>query len=226
MAELAQLTRLDVVLRETLTFRYPSPANRNYVVRALPRVPSLLTTNVSVSPDMGNPTAFAVLYQNVPVAFKLTDMVPSSYMPVTVRAAKHIDAAYHLKVRAMVEGAHEVAVDAWPVVIGNVSSRAAKGIRADIGYVEGLCERAGLAPTSAGSSQPGQTPSISLPLVPGNLSRSPMLPSPSPALPLCAPRAAGETDDVARRAGARGRRAGARKRRVREVPTRDGFFRV
>ncbi|GAA5887145.1 hypothetical protein JCM5296_001610 [Sporobolomyces johnsonii] len=177
-----KLTRLDFVLRETLTFRYPSPANPNYITRAPPRVSSLFTANASVSPDVNNPTAFAVLYQNEPVAFDLTGIVPSSHMRVTVRTAKHVDVAYHLKVRAMIEGGDEVAVDAWPVVIGNVSSRVAKGIMADIGYVEGLCERAGLVPTSAGSPQSEQTPSFSPPLISSNLRRSLMPPSPSPAL--------------------------------------------
>lgn len=41
-----------------------------------------------MSPDPNNPTAFAVLYQNEPVAFDLAGVVPNSHTRVTVRTAK------------------------------------------------------------------------------------------------------------------------------------------
>lgn len=47
----------------------------------------------------------------------------------------------------MIEGGDEIAVDNWPVLIGNCDSRTAKGIMRDIGWVEGLCDRGGLAST-------------------------------------------------------------------------------
>ncbi|GAA5913778.1 hypothetical protein JCM8208_004165 [Rhodotorula glutinis] len=149
-----KITRLDTVLRETLTYRHPSPSNQNYVVRAPPKVTALFTANASVSPDPDNPSAFAVLYENEPVAFDLTGVVPNNHSRVTVRTAKHVDVSYHLKIRAMLEGGDEIAVDHWPVLIGDCDSRTAKGIMRDIGWVEGLCDRAGLAtePTSATST--------------------------------------------------------------------------
>ncbi|BGP36020.1 hypothetical protein JCM10296v2_007872 [Rhodotorula toruloides] len=140
-----RLTRLDFVLRETLTYRYPSPANPSYIVRAPPKVTSIITANASVSPDPNNdPSAFAVLYQNEPVSFAMSGIVPTSHSRVTVRTAKHLDVAYHLKIRAMIEGGDEVSIDNWPVVLGNVPSRQAKGVINDIGWVEGLCDRPGL----------------------------------------------------------------------------------
>ncbi|GAA6059825.1 hypothetical protein JCM10212_003737 [Sporobolomyces blumeae] len=150
-----RLTRLDFVLRETLTYRYPSPSNPSYLVRAPPKVSSIFTANASVSPDPDNPVAFAVLYRDEMVGFDLNGIVPTGHMRVTVRTAKHIDVAYHLKIRAMIEGGDEISVDSWPVVIGNVNARVAKGIVNDIGYVEGLCERSGLVeptPTSTSTS--------------------------------------------------------------------------
>ncbi|BGP04121.1 hypothetical protein RTBOTA2_006796 [Rhodotorula toruloides] len=139
-----RLTRLDFVLRETLTYRYPSPANPSYIVRAPPKVTSIITANASVSPDPNNdPSAFAVLYQNEPVSFAMSGIVPTSHSRVTVRTAKHLDVAYHLKIRAMIEGGDEVSIDNWPVVLGNVPSRQAKGVINDIGWVEGLCDRPG-----------------------------------------------------------------------------------
>ncbi|GAA5847535.1 hypothetical protein JCM9279_005284 [Rhodotorula babjevae] len=149
-----KLTRLDTVLRETLTYRHPSPSNQNYVVRASPKVTALFTANASVSPDPDNPSAFAVLYENEPVAFDLTGVVPNNHSRVTVRTAKHVDVAYHLKIRAMLEGGDEISVDHWPVLIGDCDSRTAKGIMRDIGWVEGLCDRAGLKtePSSATSA--------------------------------------------------------------------------
>ncbi|BGP44152.1 hypothetical protein JCM10449v2_008216 [Rhodotorula kratochvilovae] len=148
-----KLTRLDFVLRETLTYRHPSPSNQNFIVRGAPKVTALFTANASVSPDPENPTAFAVLYENEPVAFDLTGIVPNGHNRVTVRTAKHVDVAYHLKVRAMLEGGDEVAVDNWPVVIGNCDSRTAKGIMLDIGFVEGLCDRGGLAQPAPAQAQ-------------------------------------------------------------------------
>lgn len=41
-----------------------------------------------MSPDPDNPTAFAVLYENEPVAFDLTGIVPNGHTRVTVRTAK------------------------------------------------------------------------------------------------------------------------------------------
>lgn len=88
-ALVSQLTRLDFVLRETLTYRYPSPANPSYIVRAPPKVNSIVTANANISPDPNNdPTAFAVLYQNEPVSFAMSGMVPTSHCRVTVRTAK------------------------------------------------------------------------------------------------------------------------------------------
>ncbi|GJN94571.1 hypothetical protein Rhopal_007654-T1 [Rhodotorula paludigena] len=140
------LTRLDFVLRETLTYRYPSASNPNYIVRGPPRVNTLFTSNASVSPDPNNPTAFAVLYQNEPVAFDL--------------AGVHVDVSYHLKVRAMLEGGDEVSVDSWPVVIGNCDQRTSKGVMHDIGWVEGLCDRGGASEpiTSPVSPAPAASP--------------------------------------------------------------------
>ncbi|BGP28195.1 arrestin-like, C-terminal domain protein [Rhodotorula toruloides] len=152
-----RLTRLDFVLRETLTYRYPSPANPSYIVRAPPKVTSIVIANASVSPDPNNnPTGFAVLYQNEPVSFAMSGIVPTNHSRVTVRSAKHLDVAYHLKIRAMIEGGDEVSVDNWPVVLGNVPSRQAKGVINDVGWVEGLCDRPGLrdVPASISMDQP------------------------------------------------------------------------
>ncbi|GAA5949392.1 hypothetical protein JCM3765_003394 [Sporobolomyces pararoseus] len=139
-----RLTRLDFVLREQITYRYPSPNNSAYLVRSPPRNNSIFTVNANVSAASDTPTAFAVLYRDEPISFELAGNVPTTHTRVTVRTAKHIDVAYHLRIRAMIEGGEEVIIDQWPVVIGNVNARVARGIVADIGYVEGLCERGGL----------------------------------------------------------------------------------
>lgn len=182
-----QLTRLDFVLRETLTYRYPSPANPSYIVRAPPKVTSIVTANASVSPDPNNdPTAFAVLYQNEPVSFAMSGIVPTSHSRVTVRTAKHLDVAYHLKIRAMIEGGDEVSIDNWPIVLGNVPSRQAKGVINDIGWVEGLCDRPGLRDVPAPvSMEPSAAVSMARPtLVSLNSSdRQTVQPTPAFATP-------------------------------------------
>ncbi|BGO96276.1 hypothetical protein NBRC10512_000390 [Rhodotorula toruloides] len=181
------LTRLDFVLRETLTYRYPSPANPSYIVRAPPKVTSIVTANASVSPDPNNdPTAFAVLYQNEPVSFAMSGIVPTSHSRVTVRTAKHLDVAYHLKIRAMIEGGDEVSIDNWPIVLGNVPSRQAKGVINDIGWVEGLCDRPGLRDVPAPvSMEPSAAVSMARPtLVSLNSSdRQTVQPTPAFATP-------------------------------------------
>lgn len=77
-----QLTRLDFVLRESLTYRYPSPTNPSYIVRA----PSQITDLVSASADLG--LSAAVLYQQEPVAFEVEGTVPLDWKRMTVRTAK------------------------------------------------------------------------------------------------------------------------------------------
>lgn len=57
-------------------------------MRAPPKVTALFTANASVSADPDNPSAFAVLYENEPVAFDLTGVVPNNHTRVTVRTAK------------------------------------------------------------------------------------------------------------------------------------------
>lgn len=44
----------------------------------------------------------------------------------------------------MLEGGGEVAIDNWPVVVGNVDQRTARGVMSNIGHVEGLCNRPGI----------------------------------------------------------------------------------
>ena len=95
----------------------------------------------------------------------------------------------------MIEGGDEIAVDNWPVVIGNVNARVARGIINDIGYVEGLCERAGLTPSSNGTTNEDRSPIspivdsqiLSIPAQTRNSSHlqppeSPLPPAPSPQL--------------------------------------------
>ncbi|GAA5833431.1 hypothetical protein JCM11251_003493 [Rhodosporidiobolus azoricus] len=140
-----KLTRLDFTLRETLTYRYPSPSSPSYTIRAPPKVTFLFTANASVSPDPErDPEGFAVLYKDEPVGVEMVGVVPSGHGRVTVRTAKHVDVSYRLKIRAMLEGGTEVSIDHWPVVLGSVSARVAKGIMHEIGWVEGLCERPGV----------------------------------------------------------------------------------
>ncbi|GAA5873044.1 hypothetical protein JCM8547_000014 [Rhodosporidiobolus lusitaniae] len=176
-----KLTRIDAVLRETLTFRYPSPANPQYIIRAPPKVTSLFQATTSVSPDPdANPSAFCILYSNEPVGFELNGVVPSDHTRVTVRTAKHVDVAYHLKIRAMIEGGDEISVDNWSCVIGNVSSRVGQGIMNEIGWVEGLCDRPGLPSSSAAADVPPTRPS---PLPASAPTRAIPASSPSPAQP-------------------------------------------
>ncbi|KAL8280936.1 hypothetical protein RQP46_006615 [Phenoliferia psychrophenolica] len=139
-----KLTRLDFVLRETITFRSSSSSGTGGVPKSQPRTSSIFTANASVSGDPANPSACAILHENRPASFDLTGIVPSSHSRVTVRTAKHVDVAYHLKVRAMLEGGEEVSVDGWGVFIGGLGSREAKGLMEEIGWVEGLCDRPGV----------------------------------------------------------------------------------
>ncbi|KWU42045.1 hypothetical protein RHOSPDRAFT_27204 [Rhodotorula sp. JG-1b] len=137
-----KLTRLDFVLRESLTYRYPSPANPSYIVRA----GSQITDLVSASADLGlsAAAAAAVLYQQEPVAFEVEGTVPLDWKRMTVRTAKHIDISYHLKIRALLEDEEELAIDHWPVIVANIPTRTANGIVREIGWVPGLCDRPGL----------------------------------------------------------------------------------
>ncbi|GAA6009857.1 hypothetical protein JCM10207_002135 [Rhodosporidiobolus poonsookiae] len=168
------LTRLDFVLRETITFRYPSPSNVNYIIRAPGKVSTLFQANASISSDPSNPSAFAVLYPHEPVAFDLTGLIPPTHTRVTVRTAKHVEVSYHLKIRGMVEGGDEVAIDNWPVVLSTVGSRVGKGIMAEIGWVEGLCDRPGAADggASVASPPPAEQPAIATGLSPSTPSES------------------------------------------------------
>jgi hypothetical protein len=71
----------------------------------------------------------------------------------------------------MIEGGGEIAIDNWPVLIGNVDQRTAKGIMNNIGHVDGLCHRAGLeAPPDA-------------PIVTREPAAAPHTPSPAQSLP-------------------------------------------
>lgn len=91
----------------------------------------------------------------------------------------------------MIEGGDEIAVDNWPVVIGNVNARVARGIINDIGYVEGLCERAGLTPSSNGTTNEDRSPispildsqTLSIPPHARNSSHLQPPDSPLPAVP-------------------------------------------
>lgn len=69
-----------------------------------------------------------------------------TYAPDT----QHIDISYHLKVRAMLEGGDEISIDHWPVVVANIPTRTAIGIIREIGWVDGLCDRPGVAQTEQG----------------------------------------------------------------------------
>ncbi|ORY66797.1 hypothetical protein BCR35DRAFT_334540 [Leucosporidium creatinivorum] len=179
-----KLTRLDFVLRETLTFRHPIPGQPNRTQRSTPRITSIFTANASVSSDPDNPTAFAVLYPHEPVSFDLTGIVPSSHSRVTVRTAKYVEVVYHLKIRGMIEGGEELAVDEWPVIIGNVGRRESNGLMGDIGWVSDLCNRAGGEPTNRTTNRvvsptPGQqTVGFAVPR-----STSPDLPPSAPLIP-------------------------------------------
>ncbi|GAA5963471.1 hypothetical protein JCM8115_003377 [Rhodotorula mucilaginosa] len=142
-----KLTRLDFVLRESLTYRYPSPSNPSYIVRA----PSRITDLVSASADL---EAAALLYQHEPVAFSVEGVVPLDWKRMTVRTAKHIDISYHLKIRVLLEsdqgqGEEELAIDHWPVIVANIPTRTANGIVREIGWVPGLCDRPGAMPITA-----------------------------------------------------------------------------
>lgn len=45
----------------------------------------------------------------------MEQVVPASHMRTTIQTAKHIDVSYHLKIRAMLEGGDEIAIDHWPM---------------------------------------------------------------------------------------------------------------
>jgi hypothetical protein len=81
-----QISRLDFVLRETITFSYPSSTNSNRIIRSPPRVNTLFNTDASSSSDES--AGFAVVYKNEPSHFALVGTVPSSHSRVTVRTAK------------------------------------------------------------------------------------------------------------------------------------------
>ncbi|GAA5992557.1 hypothetical protein JCM10908_002662 [Rhodotorula pacifica] len=141
-----KLTRLDLVLRESPTYRYPSPSNPSYITRAPPKLTTVLSANASVSPEPERDRfGFAVLYQHEPLAFEVKGSVPIEWKRMTVRTAKHIDIGYHLKIRAMLEGGDEISIDHWPVIVANIPTRSANGIVREIGWVQGLCDRPGMA---------------------------------------------------------------------------------
>lgn len=74
---------------------------------------------------------------------------------------QYVDVAYHVKIRAMLEGGDELAVDHWPVIVGNVGRRESNGLMSDIGYVEVLCDRpGGDEPASPSSPAPNLLPRI------------------------------------------------------------------
>lgn len=85
-----QLRKLDCVLLETITYRYPSPANPAYLVRAPPRVETLFSAQASVSlQGERDPGGFAVLDRREgELAFGLEGTVPADWRRMTVRTAK------------------------------------------------------------------------------------------------------------------------------------------
>ncbi|GAA5941406.1 uncharacterized protein JCM15063_006089 [Sporobolomyces koalae] len=139
-----RLTRLGFVLQEEIIFRYPSPKNPSYLLRSPARSTAILSASANKSADFDGQHTLAMLDNDAVVGFSLSGLVPTTHTRVTVRTAKHIDVSYHLKVTATIEGGDEISIDQWPVVIGNVNARVARGIITDIGYVEGLCKRPGL----------------------------------------------------------------------------------
>ncbi|GAA5915203.1 uncharacterized protein JCM6883_001766 [Sporobolomyces salmoneus] len=176
-----RLTKLEFVLREQIVFRYPSPNNSSYLVRSPPRTNSIFTCNANANSNSNDSTPFAVLYKDELVTFDLTGTVPTSHPRVTVRTAKHIDVSYHFQIRALLEGEAEVMIDQWPVVIGNVNARVARGIITDIGYVEGLCERGNLENITTGRSghAPVESGISSLAPPPPKVTSSPQVDSPA-----------------------------------------------
>ncbi|BGP58709.1 hypothetical protein JCM8202v2_006386 [Rhodotorula sphaerocarpa] len=141
-----KLRKLDCVLLETITYRYPSPANPAYLVRAPPRVETLFSAQANVSlQGERDPAGFAVLDRREgELAFGLEGTVPADWRRMTVRTAKHIDISYHPKIRAVLENDEdELAIDRWPVIVANVPTKIANGIIREIGWVQGLCDRPG-----------------------------------------------------------------------------------
>jgi len=82
-----QLTRLDFILREQITFRYPSPNNSAYLVRSPSRTSSIFTINANTSSDSDASSPFAILYRGEPATFDLNGTVPTTHTRVTVRTA-------------------------------------------------------------------------------------------------------------------------------------------
>lgn len=83
MFSLEKITRLDFVLRETVTLLYPSPTDPNRIIRSPPRVNTLINSD---APEVDR--SFAVIYKDEPSHFTLVGTVPSSHSRVTVRTAK------------------------------------------------------------------------------------------------------------------------------------------
>ena len=182
-ANALRVTRLDAVLRETLTFRYPNAATPS---RPAQRVNAVFTATARIAEGtdgstLANGNGVAILYPHERArSFVVTGVVPRAHARVTVRTAKHIDVAYHVKIRAMLAGGDEVAVDHWPVTIGHCGVRDARALIDEIGYTEGLCDRAGLEHVSSYDARQSPPPSA----LPSALPSPPPPPPPPPHSPL------------------------------------------
>lgn len=71
---------MEFFLCESLTYRYPSPANPAYLIRAAPEVAVVVNADADVSSG--------ILYQHEPLEYGMEGSVPLDWKRMTVRTAK------------------------------------------------------------------------------------------------------------------------------------------
>lgn len=89
---------------------------------------------------------------------------------------QYIEVSYHLKIRAMIEGGHEIALE-WPVLINHCGRRESNALMREIGWVEGLCDRADASRTQSAPSVAERR--LSRPMSPDLPPSAPLASSPS-----------------------------------------------
>ncbi|KAH8914405.1 hypothetical protein BT69DRAFT_1074750 [Atractiella rhizophila] len=147
---------IEVVISETITFRpmvTNSKGSKTLSTNAEQRT-SLIVDSKVVPNQM--------LYRGEPFTIDIKGTVPPNHPRVTVRTAKHIQVAYQLAVRALLDGFEngkdrELIVDHLPTTISGFPFKQGALLLEKIGWDERLCAGRGM-PESGNSSGQGISP--------------------------------------------------------------------
>ncbi|KAK4048948.1 hypothetical protein OIV83_004504 [Microbotryomycetes sp. JL201] len=141
--ETLKLSVVKAELVEQLVFRYP--VDDRFGGTAL-RAHAKTTAVASVMHEFSSlPPSRSFLHPHQLRLIPLHLEVPPTHSVSTLKAAKFIEATYHLKVEIAFEGGKTAKLADWPVTISPINRRKAFELVREIGWSEKLCTRAGLS---------------------------------------------------------------------------------